>query len=774
MVYNMSTFCLRLYPPVTSKAAVSPVAKPAEALSQRLLVMVVLLCLWGGFAILLGYDLKVSRDSEYDAMYRDAGNLTRLLERHLTASVEKIDIVLRDTARDYAADMAAPAAKDRAAGNRDLLRRMESIPEAQAMSLRVVDDSGAVVWSAGDDSALPNVHVGDRAYFLRQKADSSAGLVISEPILSRFTGKWVMTLSRRLPTADGRFIGLVQAAIRTEQIQTLFESLNLGQRGSIALYDADMRLVARHPVAPDQLGKAYALTQITDGLRAGNETGIYSVASRVDGVVRSYTYRKLGNLPFVVLIGLAPEDFLAAWWRKAVFYAISLLAMTVELGGLIWLARKFSRDRISYLVTHDTLTDLPNPQLLEQHVPEQPDGHAVMALLAIDLDHFKNINDTLGHEVGDRLLRALADRLRGALRDTDTVTRQGGDEFVVLLKGVHGSAVVAQRAGNLLDTVARPFLIDGRELVTTASIGIALYPADGSDLGTLLKNADTALHQAKAAGRNAFQFFASEMNARVADRLETESGLRKALPRQELTLHYQPQFETASRRLVGFEALLRWRQPDGSMIPPGRFIPIAEETGLIVPIGEWVLREACRQNKAWQDQGLPPVVMAVNLSAVQFRQNDLVSMVRAILGDTGLEPRWLELEVTESVLMHDIDRVIAILHDLKDLGVLLSIDDFGTGYSSLNYLKRFPIDKIKIDQSFVRDVERSSDDAAIVQAVIAIANRMGMRAIAEGVETGMHLDCLHAFGCDEVQGFLFSPAVDPAQAERFFTDPPRQ
>ncbi|HLO76515.1 MAG TPA: EAL domain-containing protein, partial [Magnetospirillum sp.] len=514
----------------------------------------------------------------------------------------------------------------------------------------------------------------------------------------------------------------------------------------------------------------FALTEITEGLKAGQLAGTYSVVSRVDGVQREYTYRKLQGLPFVVLAGLSPDDFLAAWWRKAVFYAVSLLAMTVELAGLFWLARKFSRDRISYLVTHDTLTDLPNRLLLEDHLPDEPGRGGPMALLAIDLDHFKNINDTLGHEVGDRLLRSLAERLQSALRDTDTVTRQGGDEFVVLLKGAQGSEVVAQRAGHLLDTVARPFLIDDHELVTTASIGIALYPTDGADLGTLLKNADTALHQAKAAGRNTYQFFATEMNDRVASRLQTESYLRKALPRHELLLHYQPQFQTSTKHLVGFEALLRWRHPENGMVAPGRFIPIAEETGLIVPIGEWVLREACRQNKAWQDRGLPPVVMAVNLSAVQFRQKDLVSMVRAILDDTGLDPRWLELEVTESVLMHDIERVIAILHDLKDLGVKLSIDDFGTGYSSLNYLKRFPIDKIKIDQSFVRDVERSSDDAAIVQAVIAIASRMGMRAIAEGVETGIHFDCLHSFGCDEVQGFLFSPAVEPSQAERFFAE----
>ncbi|MGE5476669.1 MAG: putative bifunctional diguanylate cyclase/phosphodiesterase [Bacteroidales bacterium] len=759
-----------------TKTAPVSAANNTASLAQRLLVGMVLLCLWGGFAILLAFDLKASRDSEYQTVARDAGNLTRLLERQLGGTVEKIDVVLREAARDYAGEMAGGAGTlGREAGNRDLLRRMESIPEAQEQSLRIIAADGSVMWSAGASASLPKVHVGDRAYFLKQKSDADAGMVISEPILSRFTGKWVMTLSRRLPSPDGSFIGLVQTAIRADHIQSLFESLNLGDNASVGLYDTDMRLIARHPVEPEQLGKAYALTQIMDGLKAGHVTGNYSVASRVDGVQREYTWRKMDNVPFVLLVGLAPQDFLAAWRRKALFYAISLFAMTVELGGLIWLARKFSHDRISYLVSHDSLTDLPNRQQLEEHLPERPGESATaMALLALDLDHFKNINDTLGHDVGDRLLRALAERLRSSLRDTDTVTRQGGDEFVVLLKGAQGSAVVAQRAGNLLDTVARPFLIDGHELVTTASIGIALYPADGDDLGTLLKNADTALHQAKAAGRNTYQFFASEMNTRVAARLQTESGLRKALPRNELTLHYQPQFETSSRRLVGFEALLRWRHPEAGMVAPGRFIPIAEETGLIVPIGEWVLREACRQNKTWQDQGLPPVVMAVNLSAVQFRQNDLVAMVRAILEDTGLDPRWLELEVTESVLMHDIDRVIAILHDLKGLGVNLSIDDFGTGYSSLNYLKRFPIDKIKIDQSFVRDVERSSDDAAIVQAVIAIANRMGMRAIAEGVETGDHFDCLHSFGCDEVQGFLFSPAVEPAQAERFFRDHPPQ
>lgn len=740
---------------------------------HRFGVILVLFSLWGGFAILLGHDLYVSRSHEYQVAQRDAGNLASVLERHLTASVEKIDIVLREVERS--ALPMAPALVEAGSVNRELFSRMQMIPEAQYQSLRIIDANGAVAYSAGETADLPKVFVGDRAYFMQQKAARGTDLVISEPILSRFTGKWVITLSRRLTNADGEFAGVVQAAIRADYMQSLFESLNLGSNGSIALYDAEMRLIARHPIDPEQIGKSYALTQIIDALRAGQVHGTYSVVSRVDGIQREYTFRKLEGLPFVVLVGKAPQDFMADWTRKAILYGISMLAMTLELAGFIWLMRKLSRDRISYLVTHDSLTDLPNHLLLDEQLPPEsgtgrPDVSS-LALLAIDLDHFKNINDTLGHEIGDGLLRGVADRLRASLRDTDTITRQGGDEFVVLLKGVAGVDVVAQRVGTLLDILARPFFIEGHELVTTASIGIALYPEDGTDLGSLLKNSDTALYQAKGAGRNTYRFFAAEMNTRLAERLAIENGLRKALPRNELVLHYQPQFVTATRKLVGFEALVRWNNPEQGLVPPGRFISIAEETGLIIPIGEWVLREACRQNKAWQDSGLPPVVMAVNLSAVQFRQRDLAALVESVLTDTGLQACWLELEVTESVLMHDIDHVIVILHELKALGVQLSIDDFGTGYSSLSYLKRFPIDKIKIDQSFVRDVEASSDDAAIVQAVIAIANKMGMRAIAEGVETGGNLERLHAFGCDEVQGFLFSPAVPPERAESFFAAP---
>lgn len=434
--------------------------------------------------------------------------------------------------------------------------------------------------------------------------------------------------------------------------------------------------------------------------------------------------------------------------------------------------RKQAEARIRYLAEHDALTDLPNRTLLNTRLAEAI-AHSVgeqaqMALLFLDLDHFKNINDSLGHELGDKLLQQVAERLGQMLDERDTISRPGGDEFAILLAHCGDAAMIGRIAQRLLDGVAQPFLVDGHELVLSASIGISVYPYDGADLGTLMKNADAALFTAKAAGRNNYQFFTAEMNARVFERLSLENSLRKALGRKELVLHYQPQVEVKSGRLVGFEALLRWRHPDMGLISPARFIPIAEETNLILPIGEWVLAEACFQLMAWQAQGLPATSVAVNLSAVQFRQRNLVDIVARVLAESGLPPERLELEITESLLMEDTERAIQVLHDLKALGVRLSLDDFGTGYSSLSYLKRFPLDKIKIDQSFVRDLTRDPGDAAIIQAIIAIASKLGMGVIAEGVETREQLDYLNRHDCPEVQGFLFSPAVAAAEVPGFF------
>ena len=377
-----------------------------------------------------------------------------------------------------------------------------------------------------------------------------------------------------------------------------------------------------------------------------------------------------------------------------------------------------------------------------------------LALLFLDLDRFKNINDSLGHTVGDQVLCQVGERLLTAVRASDTVSRLGGDEFVLLLPQLESPAQAASVAEKLLHTLATPLAIDDYELAVTPSIGIAVFPEDGEDGDTLLKNADAAMYVAKESGRNNYQYFTAAMNARVSQRLLLENNLRQALARQELALHYQPQYDLNSGTLVGCEALLRWRQPEQGLIPPDRFIPVAEETGLILPIGQWVLREACRQAQAWQDAGLPPLVVAVNISAVQFRQANLAALVQEALAASGLSPCWLELELTESMLMEDGERHTQTLAQLKAMGIRLALDDFGTGYSSLAYLKRFSLDKLKIDRSFIRDLPQDAEDAAITTAIIGMARDLGLETLAEGVETEQQWSFLAERGCAQMQGFL--------------------
>ncbi|MBS1159528.1 MAG: domain S-box/diguanylate cyclase protein [Proteobacteria bacterium] len=425
--------------------------------------------------------------------------------------------------------------------------------------------------------------------------------------------------------------------------------------------------------------------------------------------------------------------------------------------------------RIRHLAEYDILTDLPNRAQLNDRMAaalvETLGAQAEIALLFLDLDQFKDVNDTLGHELGDHLLLQVAQRLRNSVDERDTISRQGGDEFAVLLQHYGSLARVADIAQRLLDAIAVPFLVDGHELQITASIGISAYPQDGAEISTLLRNADTAMYQAKAAGGNAYQFFAPEMNTRIAERVALEGSLRRAIPKQELVLHYQPQVDGESGRLLGLEALVRWQHPDWGQIPPGRFIPIAEESNLINTIGEWVLREACRQSRAWSAQGYAPVVIAVNLSAVQLRQTNLAQRVAAILAETGLAPAWLELEITESAFIRDTERIVEMLGELRALGIKLSVDDFGTGYSSLGYLKCLPFDKIKIDQSFVRDLPGNADDAAITRAIIGIADSLQKEVIAEGVEHPAQRDFLLAHGCRQMQGYYFSRPQPAAAIE---------
>ena len=430
-------------------------------------------------------------------------------------------------------------------------------------------------------------------------------------------------------------------------------------------------------------------------------------------------------------------------------------------------ARRRDEARLDELVNYDALTSLPNRALFRQRLQRSlaraQRFNEGLAVLCMDLDRFKNVNDALGHDTGDRVLQAVAERLKGGLREVDTLACLGGDEFAVLLERVSDTRFVGSVARKLLQTIAEVLMLDDQEYHITASIGISTYPADGSDATTLLKYADIAMHRAKERGMNNSQFYAAAMNAHSMARLSLETGLRHALERGEFLLHYQPKVDIASGRITGMEALLRWMRPGSDrgeckagMVSPADFIPLAEETGLIVPIGAWVLKAACERNRAWQRQGMPPLRVAVNLSARQFVQANLVSDVARVLDASGLAPAWLELEITESMVMGDPERAIQTLRQLKSMGIALAIDDFGTGYSSLGYLKRFPIDNIKIDRSFIKDIPRNNDDATITRTIIDMTHNLRLKVVAEGVETAAQLNFLREHGCDEMQGYYFS------------------
>jgi diguanylate cyclase (GGDEF)-like protein/PAS domain S-box-containing protein len=433
--------------------------------------------------------------------------------------------------------------------------------------------------------------------------------------------------------------------------------------------------------------------------------------------------------------------------------------------------RTKAEQEIHHLANYDLLTGLPNRNLLHDRLQQAivQAGRMMdsnVGVLFLDLDRFKGVNDSLGHRAGDQLLRTVAERLRVCVRESDTLARVGGDEFVIILSVVSDEDGVSSAANKILAIISEPFVIERQELYLTASIGVAVYPTDGSDAATLLKHADLAMYQAKDQDRNNFQFFSHDLNVRVMERMMLESSLRRALERNEFQLFYQPQIDVVAQELVGFEALLRWIHPTLGMISPDKFIPLAEETGLILSIGEWVIRTACRQAKAWQDAGLKPVRMAVNLSGRQFRSK-LDHIIAAILLETGFDAAWLELELTESILMRNAQENLELLKALTAMGCTLSIDDFGTGYSSLAYLKNFPLGRLKIDRSFVRDILSNPDDMAIAKIIIDTAHTLKMAVTAEGVEEHDQLEILKGYGCREMQGFLFSRPVPADKAVEF-------
>jgi diguanylate cyclase (GGDEF)-like protein len=434
----------------------------------------------------------------------------------------------------------------------------------------------------------------------------------------------------------------------------------------------------------------------------------------------------------------------------------------------------------------DSLTNLPNRYLFQDRL-KNAISHAarkqrLIALLHIDLDNFKRVNETLGYPAGDFLLRSVADRFMTSLRKTDSVTRFitedteslmariGGDEFTILLTEITKVQDAALVCNRIISLLSEPFIIEREEVFITASIGISVYPSDSDDMTSLIKHADIAMNQAKKQGKNTFQYYSESMNTSTLERFSIENKLRKALERNEFMLFYQPQIDISTGRVIGVEALIRWLQPDLVLVKPGQFIPVTEETGLIVPIGEWVLRNACAQNKTWQSEGIEPFNMTVNISGIQFQQDTFIEMVAQSLYDSGLDPSYLKLELTESSLMKHSENSLKKMNLLKGMGIQISIDDFGTGYSSLNYLKRFPVEILKIDRSFIRDIGTNPDDQAIVRAIIALAHNLNIKVIAEGVETKKQLGLLRGYGCDGAQGYLICPPINPVSLSQFIKE----
>jgi diguanylate cyclase (GGDEF)-like protein len=652
-------------------------------------------------------------------------------------------------------------------GNQDFIQT--NLPGSTFTNLKVdliafIHRSGRVVFLAGHDRhsgearEVPDAFRRQLPDLLRRLTPEGTlkGLLVlpDGPLL--FAARPILTSERQGPP---RGTALMGRYLDTEEIRRLADLTHL----SLAFHPyADPRLPADLRAAQKLIAEAGPIR-----VRTLDELTIAGYALLADAFGR----------PALLLRVDLPREIYQQGQAAIRYFLLWLVAIGLGFGGFAhWLAGKLflsrhreeqSTQRLTYLTTHHPGTGLPNRDLLLDRLRQAlylaGRNELQVALLQLDLDHFKVVNDSLGHAAGDRLLGAVAGRLGECCRAEDTVAHLGGDEFAVMVPDLTRTQDAAVVARKLHDALQPPFTIEGRELFVTASIGITLFPEDGGDAEGLLRNADTALHQAKAQGRNTYQFFAAEMNTRTLARLSLETDLRRALERQEFLLHYQPQVDARSGELLGMEALVRWQHPERGLVPPLDFIPLAEETGLILPLGEWVLRTACTQNRAWQEQGLPPLRVSVNLSGRQLKQADLAGTVGRVLAETKLAPACLELELTESILMESVEATLDILDVIRAMGISLAMDDFGTGFSSLSYLKRFPIDRLKIDYSFVRDLTRNPSDAALVRTIIAMGHNLGLKVIAEGVETEEQLVFLREHGCNEVQGYYFSRPV-PAEA----------
>lgn len=729
------------------------------------LTVLVLGVIWGVTLNLI----KVERADAESAATAAALELVNTYEAQVVRALREIDQTLKVVKYAYETTGAGAALPD--------LNARTLLPPQLLFVVSIVDTHGVVLATtrATEVPALTGSGL--------QQVLHSDTLWIDQPRRAGPTGEWTLQFARALSAADGSVAGAVVVAVDAAYFVSGYDPSVLGHQGLLGILGIDGMFRVRRTGDRVAAGEVVDYASAVPGADRHDPT--VSLADNGGDGIRRYTgAQQLYAFPLAVIAGLSQDEQLAATRRDAQIYLWRagigsglFIMLTTILGRMSWqLARARAREneaklthalRVEYLAYHDGLTALPNRslfnKLLSQALRQAQRNHKQLAVAFIDLDRFKQINDTLGHEAGDQLLKEVANRLKACLRDSDTVARLGGDEFVVLLTELEEEKYAATVAQKLITTIAKPFVLLGQEFRITASIGISTYPLDGADEQTLTKNADIAMYQAKDDGKNNFQFYSAKLNANSLERLHLESSLRHALERHEFRLYYQAKRDMTNAHITGMEALLRWQHPDLGMVAPMQFIPLAEETGLIVPIGKWVLHTACLQNVAWQKQGIPRLNMAVNLSARQFADEHLLRDISSILKSTGMEACLLELEIHESLLMRDIEKTRQILTELKAIGVKVAIDDFGTGYSSLTTLRRFPLDTIKIDRSYIRDITTRGENSNLAQAIIAMGKSLSLTVVAQGVETREQANFLREHACDEVQGFYFNKPMPTDQ-----------
>ena len=642
------------------------------------------------------------------------------------------------------------------------------LPADLLFVVSVADRNGNIVdTTAAAAAKRPTVSAADLA---RDRLDRDSIFVGQLP--AGLAGDEQLTFSRGLSKADGEFDGVALVAVEAAYFVSGYESSKLGAHGVLGLLGTDGVFRVRRTGDTVYAGGSIDYDSVVPP--ESDEAAAILSTNKWDGVPRWTSAREISSFPLAIITGLSTSEQLAAANQDriidcewAALASVVIILTTFLVGRMSWqLAQGRRREReqrmeqalrIEYLAFHDALTGLPNrsmfSKLLTQSIKEAHRYSKKLAVAFIDLDRFKQINDSLGHEAGDQLLKEVAARIRQCLRESDIVARLGGDEFVLLLPELSEEHFVAAIAEKILAILARPFNLRGHEYRITASIGVSSFPTDGLDEQTLTKNADIAMYQAKAQGKNNFQLYSERLNTDSLERLTLEAGLRHALANNEFRLLYQAKLDMVSGCVIGVEVLLRWEHPDLGTIPPQRFLPAAEASGLVVAIGKWVLRTACAQNMAWQKQGLPPLIVAINLTERQFFDEHLLADVAAILRDTGMSPLLLEFEIGESLMMRDIDKTGRILKDLKTAGIRLAIDDFGRGYLSLATLQRFPLDTIKIDRCLMQEIAGAASGAGLAESIIELGKNLSLSVVAQGVETKAQADFLRAHAADQLQGF---------------------